>query len=178
MEHDAVGADVDPAVVGVTGDVEGTGADVAAAVPGVPARRREDGHVDLVAAADVLEDGAVFDVFRWEWLQAADLLAPLVRHFDFGHAERQAEGQRDAIGCAEAVDQDFEVGIVARYLVEHGRWRLGGVLEHVGGRADVLLRGGAVNAPELTHPIDLFQPGAEASGLPRCRLPLQRRDHT
>src|SRR5205085_8343271 len=62
MEHDSVGADVDPAVVRIAGDVEGAGPDISTAVARVPARRGEDGHVDLVASADVLEDGPVLDV--------------------------------------------------------------------------------------------------------------------
>ena len=88
MDHDAVGADVDPAVVGVARDIERAGADVAAAVARVPARRWEDGHVDVVAAPHVLEDGAIADLDGGQGLHAADLLPPGIRDFD----PRQSEG--------------------------------------------------------------------------------------
>src|SRR5439155_13160754 len=55
VDHHPVGAAIDPALVRVAGDVEAAGADVAAAVAGVPDRRRKAGDVDLVASHDVLE---------------------------------------------------------------------------------------------------------------------------
>ena len=54
VDHDAVGAAIDPAVVGIAHDVVAAGADIAAAVLRVPLRRREFGDVDVVALHDVL----------------------------------------------------------------------------------------------------------------------------
>src|SRR5262249_49994188 len=49
VDHHAIGAAVDPALVGIAGDVEAAGADVAAAVVRVPFGRREGGDVDVVS---------------------------------------------------------------------------------------------------------------------------------
>ena len=57
----AVGAGVQPVLLGIAGDAVGAGADVAAAVLLVPFRRREFGDVDVVAHHDVLEHRAVVD---------------------------------------------------------------------------------------------------------------------
>src|SRR5207237_6222975 len=64
VDHDAIAAEVDPAVVGVPRDVEAAGADVAAAVALVPFRRGEDRHLDLRPALHFLEDGTVLHIYR------------------------------------------------------------------------------------------------------------------
>ena len=57
MDHDAIGADIDPVLLGIAGDVEAAGADIAAApLALMPDRRREPGHVDGVALDDVLDN--------------------------------------------------------------------------------------------------------------------------
>src|SRR5262249_29898937 len=63
VDHDAVGAAIDPALVRLAGDVEAAGADVAAAVGLVPLRGRKPGDVDIVAGHDVLEDRTVTYIF-------------------------------------------------------------------------------------------------------------------
>src|SRR5262249_55993978 len=63
VDHHAIGAAVDPALVGIAGDVEAAGANVAAAVGRVPFRRGEGGDVDVVSGHDVLENRTVVDVF-------------------------------------------------------------------------------------------------------------------
>src|SRR5262249_5146068 len=50
VDHHPIGAAVDPALIGIAGDVEAAGTDVAAAVVGVPFRRRESRDVDVIAA--------------------------------------------------------------------------------------------------------------------------------
>src|SRR3984893_3757497 len=56
VDHDPVGAAIDPAVVGIAQYVEAAGADIAAAVRLVPLRRRAFSQVDVVALDHVLED--------------------------------------------------------------------------------------------------------------------------
>jgi hypothetical protein len=51
----AIGAGVEPVLLGIAGDAVGSGADIPAAVELVPDRRGEFEHVDRVANHDVLE---------------------------------------------------------------------------------------------------------------------------
>src|SRR5205085_5068904 len=104
----------------------------------MPLWRGEDGHVDVFAGANVLEDRSVFDLTRWQRLKATNFVAPGIGNLDLGQARLEAKREGDAIGSAEAVDQDLEVGIIAGDLVEQRGGRLGGVLQHVGGCADLL----------------------------------------
>src|SRR5262249_3735111 len=62
----AVGAGVEPVLLGIARDAVGAGADITAAVPLVPDRGRELGDVDVVAHHDVLEDGPVLDDLVWD----------------------------------------------------------------------------------------------------------------
>src|SRR5207302_5127975 len=102
----------------------GARANIAAAVAWMPTRRGKDGHVHVFARSNVLKDGARLDVLRGEGRYATDLLAPGVRDFLLRQAGWNAEGQGDAIGCAETVDQHAKVRVVARDLVEQRSRRL------------------------------------------------------
>src|SRR5439155_556944 len=62
VDHHAIAAEVDPAVVRIAGDVEAAGADVAAPVVLVPLRRGGDRHVDVRAALPLPEDGTILDL--------------------------------------------------------------------------------------------------------------------
>src|SRR5450756_694858 len=57
MNHHAIGADIDPAIVGIARDVEATSANISSAlIAVVPDRGRETGHVDRVTFDHVLHD--------------------------------------------------------------------------------------------------------------------------
>ena len=74
VDHDAVGAAIDPALVRIADDVVAAGADIAAAVLAVPLRRREFGDVDGVAGHDVLHHRAGLDEFRRDALQVGGVV--------------------------------------------------------------------------------------------------------
>ncbi len=61
VHHGAIGAGIEPVLLRVAGDAVGAGADVAAAVLLVPDRRREFGHVDVVAGQHVFQHRPVVD---------------------------------------------------------------------------------------------------------------------
>src|SRR5438445_7545952 len=97
MDHHAIGAEVDPAFVGVLGDVEAPGPEITAAIELMPLRRWEDGAIDLVAAEHVLEDGPVLHDFggdRGDPLAHAFL--PLAHELVRRGARIEAKGDRDA----------------------------------------------------------------------------------
>src|SRR5215467_10098985 len=163
MDHDAVGAQVDPAVVRIAGDVERAGPDVPATVQRVPLRGGEHRHVDVSAREHVLEHGAVLDFLGRHRGEAPDLLSPRFGHLHAASAEGKAQGQRDAVGRAEAVYQDLEPRVVARDLFEQGGRRLCRVLQHVGGGPDLLIGSGATDTPQLPEAIHGLQPLAQAA---------------
>src|SRR5262245_66299566 len=63
MDHHAIGAAVDPALVGIAGDVEAAGAYVVAAVGRVPFGRAARADDDVVSGHDGFETRTVVDVF-------------------------------------------------------------------------------------------------------------------
>ena len=144
VDHHAVGAAIDPALVGIADDGVAAGADVAAAVLGVPLRRREFGDVDRVAGDDVLHHRAAVDVFRRDALHVGGVVgAEAVAQLDLGHVGREAE--RHVLAPAvEEIDQHAAARQRVRHVLEHEARRVVGVVGHLGHHADVLLPGEAL----------------------------------
>jgi hypothetical protein len=105
VDHDPVGAAIDPALVGIARDVEAAGADIAPAVGGMPFRRRKPGEIDRLAGQDVFEDRAVRDIFGGDARHRSEVIgAETLAQLDLGEPGR--EPQRHVLAlAAEEVDQ-------------------------------------------------------------------------
>jgi len=111
LEHHTISAGVDPAFLGILGNHQVVGADVATAVELMPARHRETFQVDTFFNA-ILEDRRVFDVYGVHRLKVSNFLPP--RLDEFGNAECRigAHRQRQSL---DAVDLTAKhAGILAR----------------------------------------------------------------
>ena len=157
VDHHAIGAAVDPALVGIAGDVEAAGADVAAAVGRVPFGRGEGGDVDVVSGHDVLENRTVSDVFgRDARHRAHEIGAEPFAQLDL--AEIGGEPERHVLAlAAEEVDQHPAAFDRPRNLVEHEAGRAV-VVNHAGDHADILLPGEPAHVLDLAELARLLEP--------------------
>ena len=147
MDHDAVGAAIDPAVVGIAHDVVAAGADIAAAVLRVPLRRREFGDVDGVALHDVLHHRAGVDEFRRDALEHAGVIdAKAFAQLQLGQLGGKSERHVLAL-AGEEIDQEAAALERAGHVLEHEARRVVGVRRHFGDHADILLVGLARRPP-------------------------------
>jgi hypothetical protein len=157
MDHHAIGAAVDPALVGIAGDVEAAGADVAAAVGRVPFGRGEGGDVDVVSGHDVLENRTVSNVFgRDARHRAHEIGAEPFAQLDL--AEIGGEPERHVLAlAAEEIDQHPAAFDRARYCVEHEAGRTV-VVDHARDHADILLPGEPAHVLDLAELARLLEP--------------------
>ncbi len=160
LDHHAVGAGVDPFLVGVLGDVVGAGADVAAAVFLVPLRRRELVHVDVVARQNVLQHRAVLDDLVLDRLLGLGDVGQAFGQFQLVHVGREADGQALAL-AAEEVGQHAVAVLAAGDLVEQGAGRRVGMVQQFGHHADLTLPAQAVQVAHLAQLIGLLDKFAE-----------------
>jgi hypothetical protein len=163
MDHHAIGAGIDPAILGIACDIEAAGADIAPAlVAVVPDRGWETGHVHRVAFDHVLHDGAGFDhLVRQRFV--GDLLKvgkERLRQFDFIEVGRQAE-RHVLPAAAEEIGQDAEPLRVARNIVEQCDGRFIIVLQQFGRHADVFLPGVSIGAHQLAELVGFGDPFAQ-----------------
>ena len=158
VDHHAIGAAVDPALVGIAGDVEAAGADVAAAVGGVPFRRGKAGDVDVVAGHDVLEDRTVVDVFgRDARHRSHEAGAEAFAELELAEVGGKAERHVLAL-AAEEVDQHAAAIDRVRHLVEDEAGRAVVVHRDAGHHADVLLPVEPADILDLAEPARLLEP--------------------
>ena len=170
----AIGAEIEPAVVGVLGDHAVGGADEARGVELVVARHREFEHVDGVAREHVLKDRPVLDLARRQRLELLHALVIALHDVDLAVVlERQPQREGDAADRGELAVQRAEALGVARHLVEQDGRRLAAALfgQHVGDGAHLDVPMGAVDVLQLAHLLDLLQPAAQAAVLhPEFRI--------
>ena len=158
MRHGAVGAEIDPAGVGVLHDHDAVGADVAAAVLLVDHRHRELEQVDGVVAVDVLQNRPAGHRHRRDQLEVALHPVAIGLH-DRGRivAVGKAERERDApAGIVQAGD-DAHAGRIALDAVEQHRRRAAGIgmREDFRQHADLEIPVGAVDARELADAVGI-----------------------
>ncbi len=168
VDHDAVGAAVDPALVGIAGDVEAAGADIAAAVLLVPFRRRELGHVDRVALHDIFQDRGGGDVFRRDLLHLRHVvLAELLGQLELAEVGREAQRHVLAL-AAEEVNEHAAAGQRTRHVLEEHRRRLLVMQNDLGSHADIVLPVETLHRAHLAQFARFFEPFAQiAIGEPR-----------
>src|SRR3954469_19850050 len=158
MDHHAIGPAVDPALVGIAGDVEAAGADIAAAVAGVPFRRGKAGDVDVVAGHHVLEDRTVVDVFgRDARHRPHEAGAKTFAELQLAEAGREAERHVLAL-AAEEVDQHAAARDRPWHIVEDEAGRAVVVHRDAGPHADILLPRQPAHLLDLAEPARLVEP--------------------
>ncbi len=139
VHHHPVGSEIDPLLFRIPGDVEASGADVAAAVVRVPLRRRQLQHVHVVAHHHVLEDRTVRHFLVRDRLQLTQVrIEERFGQLDLAVARRKTERHVFAFSAEKVDEHPMPLGI-AGYLVEdHARSRVR-MHDEVGGEADFLL---------------------------------------
>jgi len=157
----SVRPEVDPVAIGVLGDHQVRGPDVARRVPLVVQRHGKLQHVDGVARQNVLEDRPIAHDARLEHRHALHALvvglheirAPLI-------LQRQPERQRDSPDCGEVPVERAVPGRVTGNVVEKDRGSLvaAALREHLGERAHLAVPVGPVHGEQLAETIDLFEP--------------------
>ena len=162
----AIGAEIEPAGVGILGDDAAGGADEARFVGFVMPRHREFQDVDGVAFDDVLEYRAVVDKARRQRFELAH--ARVVALHDIGLArvvERQSERERDALDRRQLPVERAKTFWIAGHVVEQDRRRQPAAFfgEHMGDRAHLDVPMGAGDALKLAECVDRFQPAAQAA---------------
>jgi len=179
VHHDPVGPDVHPAVVRVTGDVVGPGAEIPSTIARVPLRSREHRQVDVVTSLDVLHHGAIAHLDRRDEREPRDALPPDVRQLKLGKPQGRIQRQSHPIDGAESVHQHSKALAIPGDLVEDHRGRAIFVLQHVCSCPDLLLGIGSMNHPELIMLVRELDPSPQVqaralfrihSRSPLCRL--------
>ncbi len=160
VDHHAVGAAVDPAGVGVAGDDEAAGADVAPAVVRVPQGRRELRHVDRVALDRVLEHRPVGDDLMRDRLQVLGVRVIAARQLGLGEMLRETQRQVFA-RAGEPVDQQAEAGRTAFDVVEQHRRRALVVAHHLDHLAHVGMPVGTLHDLQIAHGLHRGEPVAQ-----------------
>ena len=161
VDHHAVGAAIDPALVRIAHDVVAAGADVAAAVLRVPLRRRKFGDVDRIAGHDVLHHRAGFDEFRRDALHVRPVVgAETIAQLDLRQLSREAERHVLAL-AVEEIEEEAAALDRARHVVEHEARRVVGVRGHFRHHADVALPGETLDLFDFAELLRLFEPFAQ-----------------
>src|SRR6476646_5924785 len=158
VDHHAIGAAVDPALVGIAGDVEAAGPDVAPAIGGVPFRRGKACDVDVVAGHDILEDRTIVDIFgRDARHRSHEAGAEAFAELELGEVGGKAERHVLAL-AAEEVDQHAASIDRVRHLVEDEAGCAVVVHRDAGHHADVLLPVEPADILDLAQPARLVEP--------------------
>ena len=161
VDHHPVGADVDPVLFGIAGDVVAAGADVASAVGFVPERDGEFGDVDGVAGEHVLHHRAGLDELMGDGLQLAHVVFEEgLGELELVEFDREAQGEVLAL-AAEEIGQDARALLGAGDVFEDHARRVLVVLDEFGGHADVFLPGGALDVPDLAQFLGFRNPFAQ-----------------
>jgi hypothetical protein len=159
-----IGAEIEPAGIGILGHHAVGGADEARLVELVMARDRKFEHVDRIALQDILQNRPVLDETGRQQFEV--LHAPVVALHDVHLAvllEREAERERNAADRREVSVEGAEALGVARDVVEQDGGRSAAALfrQHVGEGAHLDVPMGAVDLEQLSHSADFVEPSAQ-----------------
>src|ERR1051325_2792946 len=152
VDHDAVGAVIHPTLVGVFGDVDAAGADVASAVVLVPFRRWEFEDVDVAVALNVFHARRVFDELGGHRLDLFVALAPIAHEVHLALARRNVQRHRQALARAERVRQHTVALRVAFDVVEEPRRTVLDMVHELGNGADFEVPVAPSERPDLALP--------------------------
>ncbi len=182
VHHRAVGADIEPAVVGIAGDRIASGADITSPVRDMPDRCRELHQVDVLAGEHVLQHRAVGDDAVGDQrpvLHEAGIAG--LAEFDLGQPVRKAQ-RHVAPPAGEDVHDQPVARRAARHVLEQYRRPVVALDHGLGGKADILLPGRAAHHAEFAQPVGLGDPfpeiaiGQHAAEIVTChpRSPSER----
>src|SRR5262249_14841396 len=158
MDHHALGAAIDPPLIGIGGDVEAAGADVAAAVGRVPFGRGEDRDVNVVPPHHVLENRTVVDVFgRDARHRPEEIGAKPFAELDLAQIGGKAERHVLAL-AAEEVDQHAAAFDRPRHFGKHETRRAVVVRRDARDHADVIFPGEPVHVLDFAELARLLEP--------------------
>ncbi len=161
VHHDAVAADVDPALVDVAGDDEMGGAHVAAAVFFMPMGHRQRQQIDVLAFVNIFHHRAAVDDPRRNIGRVVQTLAPGLNEVIAVVIEGQMRRQTLALErlmvhadehpmagriILDLVEQDRRIGRVARVNFRH--------------RAHLIFPVAAFDGAQLAELVDLLHPAA------------------
>ncbi len=157
MDHDAVGADIDPSGVRIAHHDQVFRADIAAAVELVDERRGELGEVDLLVTQDVLEHRAARKHARRDHAEVA-LHARLVGFDDVDASlgDRHAEHHGQPLEGVRRAGEDAEAALEALDLVEQQGRLHAGIAggDHLGKRAQFELGIRPLDELDLAHALE------------------------
>ena len=161
MHLGAVGAGIQPVLLGVAGDAVGAGADIAAAVLLVPFWRWKFGDVDIIPHHDVFEHRPVVDDdVRHDALLLQVSLAVRVAQLPLGEVLGKTE-RHVATGAGKHVEQQPEALRAALDILEHHAGAVFRAQHRFGGEPDVLLAIGALDGADLAQALGHREPFAQ-----------------
>ena len=162
VDHDSIGADINPIRIGIAGHVEAAGSDITPAIVLVPQRCRKLEDVDRVPGHDVLEDRAVLDHLVRDRGIGSGAVASEERLTEFDLGEIGGKAQRHVLTrIAEEISEDtVALGKTGNFVEQRGRGSFL-VLQKLGGKANILLPAGPVYPAQLAQPVRLLDPFAQ-----------------
>ncbi len=160
MHHGAIGAEIQPAFVGIPRDRDAGGADESAAVELMHFRHGELEHIDGAAGHGVLEDRSAFHDARRHGTERGEFFFEPADELQSHAVHRQARHQRQtAIGSLLAEEDAKAFGIAFDLVEEKRRNRARALaVDELRDGADLEVPIGAVDALELSHRLDDLQP--------------------
>src|SRR5258705_12223476 len=97
MDHNPIGAVINPTFVGVAGDIDASRTDIASSVFVMPERRRELEHVDIVVFVHVVEKSTFLDEFRGYRFDTLIIVFPNLDEIHFGFARRKPKRKSQSL---------------------------------------------------------------------------------
>ena len=169
----AVGAEVEPARIGILRHHAVGGTDEARLVQLVVSRHGKLQHVDVVAFDHVLEHGAVVHEARRQRLEIlrARMIGPHDVHLALVF-ERQPQRQGDAADGGKLPIERAEAFGIARHIVEQDRRRAAPAFfrEHMRDGTHLHVPMGAIDPAQLSQLVDVIEPTAQSAVMhPRFR---------
>ena len=159
-----IGAEIEPAGIGILGHHAIGGADEPRRVELVMARHRKLENVDRIALQYVLQDRPVLDEAGRQQLEVLHALVVALHDIHLAILlQREAERERDAADGREVSIEGAETLRVAGNFVEQdgGRGAAAFFREHMGEGAHLDVPMGAVDLQQFAHPADFIEPSAQ-----------------
>jgi hypothetical protein len=154
VDLDAINRGVDPAVVGIAHDDEAAGADVGAAIIGVPHRRGKFVERDIAAAHGIFEPCRFRGLDRSARRQRPALLHPRLERVERSEHGIDAERERGALRVRHRIGEDASAGGKSLDAVEQQRRTRGKACRDLGDAADLVMGIGAVDAAQRAQRIN------------------------
>ena len=146
---------VDPAGIGVAHDDQAAGPDIRPAVLFMPHRRRESRHVDIVAAHRILQPGGRTNFDRLLRRQCLALRHPRLQRIERPQTGVDAEGKGCTLRVCHRIGEHTKPGRMSLDAIEEQCRTIGHASRDLGDAADLMVRIGALDAPQRLECVDL-----------------------